>query len=399
MASARDAGPADIAACCRRLFLAADAMGWRSYDPHDFLAAPLFRRVPRVSRLLARALVQAGRRTGAHPRRLLRIAPHEEPKALADFLSAAVLWAGAGQEWAHQYLRPLSARLLGAATRTAHGRGWGLSFPYANRFTSVEAGVPNVYITLTAVRALLDSYALTGDASLRDAALDGVNFITDDLGMHCAGGRAWVRYWPGADDCIVNVQALTAGMLARAAPVVDRPALAEQGDQLAATVVATQTGAGAWRYSEDGRAGFVDGFHTGFVLQGLSDYLAHRGEAAAPDAAAAVRTGFQFFKGRLLGPDGAPLGFAGGRPSHDGQTLAQAIQTLSLCAAGADDLRLAWRVWDRYRCTRSLRPLLLPGAHSSAGRSHLPSLRWTAGPAVLAIAHLDRAARRWSAGL
>ena len=120
----------------RRAFDTAADLDWRSYDPFDLLLSPYLDGLRRRAPLVARVFVQAGKRSGARTRKLLRVPAHEEPKALADYLRAAVLLSSMGRAWATPSIEPLVARLQ-AIGRTP---GWGLAFPYVSRFTNAAAG-------------------------------------------------------------------------------------------------------------------------------------------------------------------------------------------------------------------------------------------------------------------
>jgi hypothetical protein len=323
------------------------------------------------SQLAARILVQIGRRAGTGARKLLRVPEHEEPKACADFLRAAAWFALRGEEWASSYSSQLAERLLGLSYRTEAGRGWGLAFPYASRFVNAGAAVPNLYVTTAACQALLDYHELSLDSEAREAAEEGGRFIVDGLGSFQSEGNTWLRYWPGLESRTINVQASAAALLARLGRM-------EAADEAAAVVVATQRPDGSWPYSAGGRASFVDGFHTGFTLQGLSEYSAVRAERSSV-ADEAVRRGFAYFEQHLLTRDGLPRSRADGRVGLDGQNLSQCIQTFVVCG-GPDRHAQAVRLWRAH-----VVPLLAGGA----GR--FMTLRWEVGPAVLATAYLAAA--------
>jgi hypothetical protein len=379
-----------VAGTVRQLFLLAEGMGWQGYDPYDALASPWLRCLPSVSRFGARVAVQVGRRAGGLPRRLAGVAPHEEAQALADFLRAAVLLYRAGFDWPGRFLDPLRERLLAKAIRTEHGIGWGLEFPYVTRFVDVPARTPNIFQTAHAVQALLDVYELNRAGWAAEAAMGGLRFVLEDLGSFQRSGRVWLRYWPALDAAIVNVQALAAGMLARAARIFEDAGMAEQADAAVAAVRSAQHPSGYWLY-EVGRARFVDGFHTGFILEGLAQYLRERA-TPNPAAAATLAEGLAFFRARLMSPSGLPLDHAGGRVSRDGQTVAQCVQTLAVCAETPADLAASRRVW------AYLDRILPPGTAGDrrAGamvllRPRFPALRWAIAPAALAGAQLVHA--------
>jgi hypothetical protein len=376
--------PAAIGDAARGAFELAAALDWKSYDPYDALMSPLGRRIRSRSWLGARVVVQLGKRTGAGFRRALGVTPHDEAKTLADFLRSSVMLATCGEEWAGDYSDELSRRLRSKAVAAEEGSGWGLDFPYASRFINVEEQTPNLYTTIGACQALLDHHGLTRDPASLEAAAEGARFILDGLGSFEYGGREWLRYWRGVETPTVNVQALAASMLARAGTLLGDRHLFDAADRAAGTVVSSSLADGSWHYSADGRAPFIDGFHTGFTLQGMAEYGATRGAVAVTGTRESVSRGFAYFKKHLLTDEGLPRGFVDGRVSLDGQNVAQCIQTLLVCGDGPDDRGLASRLWDR-----EIEALLLDGG---ASRHRFPALRWTLGPAVLATAHLLRAA-------
>src|SRR5439155_16870161 len=130
--------PEALTGAAREAFELGARLDWRSHDPYDLLLSPLGGAVQTRTWLGARLVVQLGRRTGAGVRRALRVPPHAEPKALAEFLRAAALLTAAEIEWAQGYAPELAHRLLESSFATPNGRGWGLDFPYASRFVNAE---------------------------------------------------------------------------------------------------------------------------------------------------------------------------------------------------------------------------------------------------------------------
>ena len=221
----------EIVARCRAAFELAAATGWSSHDPFDALLLPFGPWAQRRSPLAARIAVQVGRRSGGRLRRLAGIRPHEEAKALADFLSASAQLARLTDGgWAASYQEVLTKRLERLSIRLRHGLGWGLSFPYSSRFVSVPARTPNAYTTICCVDALLDLSEDRRDAHPLDLARAGARAICTDLGVVRAGRHCWFRYWPDDDTCIVNIQALVAACLQRLGSMTDDRALCTQAE-------------------------------------------------------------------------------------------------------------------------------------------------------------------------
>jgi polysaccharide biosynthesis protein VpsJ len=363
----------------REAFELGDALGWKSYDRDDILLSPFMRLVPDWSPLAARVLLQIGRRSGSRLRRMLKVPKHREPKAVADFVQAAAMLARNREGWAQPYLQKLSERLLTDASVTPTGRGWGVQYPWVSRFGGTAAGEANIYTTTVVCRALLDDYELERRPASLDAALDGVGFILGDLGTFTHRGLTWLRYTKNATNPIINIQASSASLFVRAAEHMRDGRLVDAADRAAATVIASQAADGSWTYSDDGRGAFVDGFHSGFTLQGLKEYTVRRQEQAVPGTLRAIDLGFAYFKNHLLTRDGRPRAAADGRVSLDGQNVAQAIQTLVVCG-DESDARAAAGMW---RLATEERRFHEPD---------FPALRWSIGPLVLATAFLLEAA-------
>jgi hypothetical protein len=96
-------------------------------------------------------------------------------------------------------------------------------------------------------------------------------FLLEGLAPFAHEGRQWFPYVPGSRKRIVNIQACAASLLARVGTQTNAREMLDAADRAAATVVACRLPNGGWLYSDDGRGAFVDGFHTGFTLQGLRE--------------------------------------------------------------------------------------------------------------------------------
>lgn len=357
-------------------FILAQNLEWKSYDPYDALLSSYFAPLRIATPFFARVAIQAGKIAGPALRKTLQITPHEEAKTLSDYLEAAVLFSANGGEWAETYLSDLADRLIAMSIPTGHGVGWGLEFPYVTRFVNVAAHTPNIYQTVNAVKALLAAYKFNPAPEYLKTALRGARFIMDDLGTFEWKGSQWFRYWAGLDAPIVNVQASIAGVFSMLGSFFKEENYVELADRAAQTVMDVQNQNGSWYYSVDGKADFIDGFHTGFTLQGLSEYMLYRSGTVQLQVNRAIQQGFEFFKKHLINASGIPLGFADGRPSFDGQNFAQCVQTLAGCAQLPADLQSALLVWRNM--TR------IPSLNRRFGHE----LRWVYGPATLAAAHL-----------
>jgi polysaccharide biosynthesis protein VpsJ len=367
-------------------FELAEKLEWKSYDPFDFLQSPYLGWIQRYSSISARILVQIGKHSGFNARRLLKIAPHQEAKTISDYLSAAILLVRSGEPSILIYIDKLFNMLLARAITTPNGFGWGLEFPYASRFVNVPKRTPNAYTTASVVNSCLDLFELTQKQEALTYAWSGCCFILKDLGNFQFGRKQWFQYWPNSNIPVVNVQALLAGLFKRAGKLLKNQQLLSLADECVDITLTAQRDDGSWFYSEDGRANFIDGFHTGFILQGLADYVRY-GRSKVSEVEDSIDRGFQFFKQHLISIDAKPLYFADGNVSQDGQNFAQSIQTFLFCSEGEKDIEMAKRLW--YTMSEIIQ--LREATDSSVSLAGFKDLRWTYGPAVLATAHLINA--------
>jgi hypothetical protein len=239
---------------------------------------------------------------------------------------------------------------------------WGYHFPVHTRFFSYVPPTPNLIVTAFVAKGMIAATRAGLVDCLPDVEgavafiLRGLPRVTDDTGQ-CIG------YVPGETTAVHNANMLAALVLAEAAGLVaerrdagtapagdapDGAAAAAATAPAAATAaaawldealacarytVARQAPDGSWPYSEESYGRWVDGFHTGFVLEGLAAVVRATGD---PALRAGLDRGLRFYVAHLFGPDGEPKYYPHqGRP-FDALSAAQGVETLHVAlGAGA----------------------------------------------------------------
>jgi hypothetical protein len=160
--------------------------------------------------------------------------------------------------------------------------------------------------------------------------------VTDETG-DCIG------YVPGERAAVHNANLLAAHLLCDAAELCDEPAWRDQAVRCARFTVARQAADGSWPYSEEPYGRWVDGFHTGFVLEGLARVARESGDAGLTRA---LDRGAGYYVAQLFGPDGEPKYYPDRPHPYDALSAAQGVETLMMSlggpAAGAVPGQLAW---------------------------------------------------------
>jgi hypothetical protein len=327
----------------------------RGYDPFDVKQHPWIRAAqpyyfPRRATTALCDLFPKGMR------RLLRLAPSENPKAFALTALGAFRMGQLTREAA--YLDrglALLERLKERASPGYAGLCWGYPFDIYAKGLDTPRDTPVAVVSAIAGEAFLLAHEITGEAAYLDAARSIAGFFMSDLprleaddGTHC------FAYTPLDRRRIHNANLLVAGHLIQVGERTGETALIDAAAPALRFTIDRQREDGAWAYGEyregdpfePGLLALVDHHHTGFVLRSL-----HGIHELRPDLGVEkpLKKAFQFYR-TLSSPAGMPLNEYGAYPV-DIHACAEAI----LCGAQLSKrfpparnlaiLTLRWTYW------------------------------------------------------
>lgn len=367
----------------------ASERSWVGPDPYEGLnarrAGPL-----RRSPLGRRALIQLVKRSPLDLRRPLGIAPQANSMSLAHVLAAyARLAAGpsAGLPAVAARIEPLVERLASMRCPGYHQPSWGYHFDVQTRFFFYGAGTPNSIATAFAGHALLDADArgLGGGGPLELARGAG-EFLLAEIPRTETPAGAFFGYLPGDRTPIHNANLLVCGLLARLGARLGDERMRAAAAGGVSYALAHQDEDGSWPYAETSSNRWVDGFHTGYVLDALRQCAVSLDDGAALDA---WRRGLRFYAERLFLGDGTPKHYVEQTYPIDAQCAAQGIRTFA--EAAADDPGWIEGAWSIYAYSqRRLRRR--DGAYLFQRRrwwtNRVPHVRWVQAPTLDAFARL-----------
>ena len=374
---------AEIVDAIARIRAWGEAGDWRGYDPYDALNSPLAPYLTLGSRFGRRALAQAVKLSPVNLRPALRIKPAWNAKAIALVASAyARLGAARDGEIAREEARRWLRWLIDNDSADT-GLGWGYHFDVQTRFFSYPRDTPNVIATSFAAHALLDGQELLGEERCGEAAERSCEFLLGRL-LEDDGERLYFRYLSGEKELVHNANVLGCSVLARTAALLGRDDLHVTVRRALSATLDAQRPDGSWPYAEGQGHGWVDNFHTGYVLEGLAIC-----EPVAP-VRSQLERGIDYWERELFLSDGTPKYFAGRIWPIDAHNYAQAIETwLSVASWRQGALDAA------ERCAVQLveRMLTRDGHVAFQQRrwwtSRVPYVRWTTAPAFRALARLE----------
>jgi predicted glycosyltransferase len=319
--------------------------GWRGSDPYDALNAT--RLIPQLRRspLAARILTQTVKRSPLNLRPLLGIASGLSAVTLAHVISAYARNGFLDPEDARAKLHHSIERLAELRCPTFTEPCWGYHFDVQTRVLFYPRTTPNTIATAFAGLGLLDAYELAGVEKALELAIGAGEFFIRHVPQTQTVQGAYFGYLPGDRTPIHNSNMLVCALLARLACLTGSKQFGDAARESVEYTITRQRPDGSWPYGEEPHLQWIDGFHTGYVLDCL---LACVGSGVGGEGAdQAWRLGLRYYVHALIERDGIPTYTPSSRYPIDGQCAAQAIRTLSRVVALEPEL--ATRRWDVFR--------------------------------------------------
>jgi hypothetical protein len=356
--------------------------GFAGWDPYDGLSCTRVPDVFMASSMGQRVLAQAVKRFPIPLQPMLGVVPEVDAYTLGHALTALARCPGvAAPDEASSVGAAILRSLRQMALDTPAGRAWGYHFPVRTRFFAYTSTTPNLIVTAFVGKGL----AAATRAGLIDARdeLEGIaRFVTSvlprrtDASGHCFG------YIPGASTIIHNANMLGALVLCEAAESCGEEAWVDEALACARFTVARQADDGSWPYSEEPYGRWVDGFHTGFLLEGLARVVKASGDEALR---CALERGVAFYVAQLFGPSGEPKYYPHRSYPLDALSAAQGVETLHAALGGPAARAVPGQIdWIRRHLVRPDGRVAYQVHHAWTDRREFP--RWSSAPLMSALA-------------
>lgn len=360
---------------------------YRSYDQFDALTNDFLYRISHNRELLRRIFIQIVSKSpvnlhGLGMKKMLHT------KTISD-----LLWfysvnkeLGSTTEINH-FFELLLERKLPA------GFSWGLNFPYASRFIDADAKMPNLYNTANSGLSICHSYPYLNPKNklIAEEALNGiVVFIEQGLGFVDENTKGWYVYYPEQNKPVYNVNALTLYLLAyiRKLDFNNSEFLDLRIRSLINLLREEQENNGSWYYSRAPNGKWIDGFHTGFILESLA--FASK-EGYEVEITKVLQKGWTFYLNKMFTKEGfAKYYLTSNKYPIESQNYAQSIQTLANISR--------WLKWDQKQLLTKIINITIDNLFDmEKGYFYykktkyftykMPYLRWAVTPMMLALSY------------
>lgn len=318
----------------RKLNTWIEGENYAGWDPYDAMNSAFLRALS-PSRHLGVLWTQVVKRSPINLRPVLGVRKGYNPKGMGLFLASAI----------RRYLldhRPadrdtiafLYRWLLDHHSKGYNGYCWGYNFDWSNRSFSAPAGTPTVVNTSFIGQAFLDVHTYQeqlediGVAHRNeplDVAKSACEFVLRDLNLvHSDARELCFSYTPLDKRCVHNANVLGALLLASVSNRISEPGLKENALRSARFTANRQRPDGSWPYGEARNDGWVDNYHTGFVLVALKKI----GELLETDEfVECINSGYWYWKNQLFVDGVVPRYYSHKTYPVDVHSAAQAILT------------------------------------------------------------------------
>lgn len=335
----------DLANHYDKLYSYCQKASFAGYDPFDGLNSRLFQATPLKYLGPARlAWLQMVKRVATDLRPALRVDKGVNPKALALFAMAELSRfraseTGVHAENGHDLLELLLETKI--AGKTEDGRptlAFGYNFDWQSRFFYAPVGTPAIVPTAFASQALIEAYRVFEDEEYLRLAGEICNFILDGLNRPVeTADEICFSYTPTDRGLIFNASLLAGESLARVGSITGDQSYLTAAEKTVRFVIRHQRGDGAWAYGANAAQGWIDNFHTAYVLLSL-----YRISGMIPglrsETFEAIGAGAAFWLDNFFLKDGTPKYYAGAVYPVDIHSAAVAIA--ALCELTSVDARM-----------------------------------------------------------
>src|SRR3990172_9466246 len=306
---------------------------FKGWDPYDALNSPLLKRLTFGNRRIGQAWVQLFKHSPINLRPLLGVPKDYNPKGMGLFLAS--YWRKYLLIGQAQYLERVcffTDWLRAHASPGYHGACWGYNFDWPNRGFFAPARMPTIVNTAFNRLAFIDLIALPVPQGLKRWAGDALRiarsaceFIIRDLHiMRPAEDELCFSYTPLDTRYVHNANVLGAWLLAEVAARTSEPDLAQAALAAARYTARRQRPDNAWPYGEGAQDGWIDSFHTGYVLVALKRIGMVLNTSEFENA---IRRGYEFWQANFFERDGTPKYYVERIFPVDIHSAAQAILT------------------------------------------------------------------------
>ncbi len=303
---------------------------YKGYDPYDALHSPLFNLPFFESNKWVRfGTQQFVKRFPINLRPLLFVPKGLNPVSLGLFIQGyanlMTVFPDRKEEFVVK-IEELAEKLEGMIPEGFSGACWGYDFDWEARYAKIPAYQPTIVATGIITNGLYDAWKLTGLNLLKDLIVNSTGFIKNDLNRSYDGDTFCFSYSPFDEQRVFNASMKGVRLLAQVYSITRNEEYKKLAGEAAEYVAKHQRKDGSWGYSLANTGGWVDNYHTGYILDCLDGYSKLCDDTAYEEH---LKNGFSFYREHFFETDGRPAFYSDKLYPADCTAASQSILTLT----------------------------------------------------------------------
>ncbi|MEP7168404.1 MAG: delta-aminolevulinic acid dehydratase [Bacteroidota bacterium] len=267
-----------ISEALQKLIAYIEQEDYRGYDPYDALKSPLFR-LPffKSNKIIRFGTQQLIKRFPVNLRTLLFVPKGYNPVTLGLCLQGYSNLIKIYPERKNDYEKKINFLLDELVTlipENFHGACWGYDFDWEARYSKIPSYQPTVVATGIITNALFNVYRITGNNKALELCISASKFILNDLKRTTdSEGDFCFSYSPFDKQVVFNASLKGARLLAQVYSFTKDEQLKSEARKAVAYVIKHRRNDGAWIYSTSSAGGWIDNYHTGYILDCIDEYM------------------------------------------------------------------------------------------------------------------------------
>lgn len=251
---------------------------YSGFDPYDGLKSPFFK-LPflKTNKLIRLYAQQAVKRSRLNLRPFLFIKKGYNPVTLGLCVQAYSYLLKVFPEREIEFKKKIDlliGQLQKLQSKKFSGASWGYDFDWEARYAKIPGYEPTVVATGIITNALFECYCITGNETALSLCKSAVQFVLKDLKRTIdADGDFCFSYSPFDTQVVFNASMKGARLLSQVYSVTKENQLKTEAKKAVAFVMKHQQPSGSWIYSTSEVGGWVDNYHTGYVIDCLHEYI------------------------------------------------------------------------------------------------------------------------------
>ncbi|MGE0635299.1 MAG: delta-aminolevulinic acid dehydratase [Bacteroidia bacterium] len=251
---------------------------YTGHDPYDALKSPIFRLpVLRSNKFLRFAFQQVIKRSPLNLRPLFFIPKGYNPVTVGLCIQAYARLCKVYPENKSEYIKKIDFlidELEKLIPKGFSGACWGYDFDWAARYSNIPAYQPTVVATGIITNALFIAHQTSKNPKALNLCISAADFVLKDLNRTFDSDKDYCfSYSPFDKQTVYNASMKGVRLLAQVYSITQNEQLKKEAEKAASYIVKKQSNDGSWIYSGSRTGGWIDNYHTGYVLDCLADYI------------------------------------------------------------------------------------------------------------------------------